>query len=99
MATTEAAAAAVEVVYALRDVHYSRMVVVTAGATVGDVLERSGLLTELPELARDLRVGIHGERVGLDHALRDGDRIELYRPLQADPKDTRRRRAAKRQRG
>lgn len=98
MATTEAALAAVEVVYALRDAHYSRRVLLPAGATVRDVLERSGLLAELPGLAHDMLVGIHGERVTLDHELRDGDRIELYRPLQADPKDTRRRRAAKRKR-
>jgi putative ubiquitin-RnfH superfamily antitoxin RatB of RatAB toxin-antitoxin module len=40
--------------------------------------------------------GIHGRRVPLDTALADGDRVEVYRPLQADPKAARRRRALKR---
>lgn len=38
-------------------------------------------------------VGIHGRRVALDARLADGDRVEIYRPLNADPKEARRRRA------
>ena len=60
------------------------------GATVGDAVERCGLvLDEVVALA------VHGLRVERDAVLRDGDRLELLRPLQADPKDARRRRAAK----
>ena len=60
------------------------------GATVGDAVERCGLpMDEVVALA------VHGVRVERDAALRDGDRIELLRPLQADPKDARRRRAAR----
>ena len=40
-----------------------------------------------------LAVGIHGRRVTLDTPLRDGDRVEIYRPLGVDPKEARRRRA------
>jgi len=98
MATTEATLDEVEVIYALRDVQYSRCVAVRPGSTVGEVLDNSGLLIEFPDLVGALNVGIHGERVTLDALVHDGDRIELYRPLQADPKETRRRRAAKRQR-
>ena len=60
------------------------------GATVGDAVERCGLpMDEVVALA------VHGVRVERDAVLRDGDRIELLRPLQADPKDARRRRAAR----
>ena len=60
------------------------------GATVGDAVERCGLL-----LDEAVALAVHGVRVEPDAALRDGDRIELLRPLQADPKDARRRRAAR----
>ena len=60
------------------------------GATVGDAVERCGLpMDEVVALA------VHGVRVERDAVLRDGDRIELLRPLQADPKEARRRRAAR----
>lgn len=56
------------------------------GATVRAALAAAGR----PET---LAVGIHGRRVTLDTPLRDGDRVETYRPLAADPKEARRRRA------
>lgn len=56
------------------------------GATVRAALAAAGR----PEAPA---VGIHGRRVTLDTPLRDGDRVELYRPLGADPKEARRRRA------
>lgn len=66
-----------------------------AGSTVGDAIERSGLLEEVPDLeVRDRQVGIFYRPCGLDTLLRDGDRVEIYRPLLCDPKETRRRRAA-----
>jgi len=58
------------------------------GATVRDAIEKSGLLP----LARG-RVGIFGKVVEEDTQLTDGDRVEIYRPLAADPKEARRRRA------
>ena len=61
------------------------------GATLADALAASGL--GAPEV---VAYAIHGERAEPAHVLRDGDRVELLRPLQADPKDARRRRAADR---
>ena len=60
------------------------------GATVGDALVRSGM-----SMDGIVALAVHGVRVERDAPLRDGDRVELLRPLQADPKDARRRRAAK----
>lgn len=62
-------------------------------STVAQALQASGLMQRHPEidLAR-LGVGVWGRRCSLDHALRDGDRVEVYRPLQVEPKEARRRR-------
>ncbi|HEX5863380.1 MAG TPA: RnfH family protein, partial [Casimicrobiaceae bacterium] len=71
-----------------------------AGATVAEAIERSGLAARLP--GADIAgapVGIFGKRVRRDTMLGDGDRIELYRRLIADPKAARRRRAAPRRVG
>ncbi|WP_159016423.1 RnfH family protein [Cognatiluteimonas profundi] len=58
------------------------------GATVGDAVSASGFSTDgVTALA------VFGERVEPGHRLRDGDRVELLRPLEIDPKDARRRRA------
>jgi len=81
----------VEVVHALPGAQTCVRVSLPAGATVGDALEKSGLL----ELARG-KVGIFGRLVRLDSPVADGDRIEIYRPLAVDPKEARRRRAARR---
>ena len=81
----------VEVVCALPRREQSVRVSVPQGATVRDALEKSGLLP----LARG-KVGIFGRVVRPDTPLAAGDRIEIYRPLAADPKEARRRRAARR---
>jgi putative ubiquitin-RnfH superfamily antitoxin RatB of RatAB toxin-antitoxin module len=84
----------VEVVFALPLAQEVATVDVPAGATVRDAIECSGLLER--HAAIDLaRVGIWGRRCRLEDAVREGDRIELYRPLTADPKEVRRRRAGK----
>jgi putative ubiquitin-RnfH superfamily antitoxin RatB of RatAB toxin-antitoxin module len=81
----------VEVVYALPWREESRRVRVPDGATVRDVLEKSGLLP----LVRG-KVGIFGRTVDVDSRVAHGDRVEIYRPLALDPKEARRRRAARR---
>lgn len=84
----------VEVVCALRDEQALIALEMEEGATVREALVRSGMLARFPDV--DVvagRVGIFGKVVGLDTALRDGDRVEMYRPLIADPKETRRGRA------
>ncbi|QDH69986.1 RnfH family protein [Marilutibacter alkalisoli] len=58
------------------------------GARVGDALEAAGW--QVPEPGG---CAVHGRLVGLDTVLRDGDRLEILRPLQLDPKEARRRRA------
>jgi len=87
----------VEVVYATPERQALYAVSVPAGATVRDAIERSGVLAAFPEidLARN-RVGIHGKLATLATPLRDEDRVEILRPLQADPKEARRQRAARR---
>jgi putative ubiquitin-RnfH superfamily antitoxin RatB of RatAB toxin-antitoxin module len=85
----------IEVVYALRDRQKVVSVHLAAGATVRDAVERSGLQAEFPEI--DLaanKFGIWNKLAKLDAALRDKDRVEIYRPLIADPKEVRRQRAA-----
>ncbi|HUH93001.1 MAG TPA: RnfH family protein [Casimicrobiaceae bacterium] len=61
------------------------------GATVADALAESRLASRHPEIdvARS-PVGIFGRRVARDRVLADGDRVEIYRPLVADPKEARR---------
>ena len=64
------------------------------GACVADAVAASALQRQVPVLVvDDDHVGIHGQRVTLAAQLADGDRVELYRPLQADPKEARPRRA------
>lgn len=63
------------------------------GSTVRDAIERSGLLAAHPALTiESLSVGVWGALRALDDALRDRDRVELYRPLVVDPKEARRQR-------
>lgn len=86
----------VEVVHAAVDRQLMVAVDVPVGATVQQALVISGLGKEFPEL--DLAhcpVGIFGKAVSRERVLKQGDRIEVYRPLLADPKEVRRLRAAK----
>ncbi|CAG1017893.1 hypothetical protein BURC_02597 [Burkholderiaceae bacterium] len=64
-----------------------------AGATVEDAVRESGLLQRHPEIDLAVqKVGVWAKLRPLDHALRDGDRVEVYRPLKVDPKEARRQR-------
>jgi putative ubiquitin-RnfH superfamily antitoxin RatB of RatAB toxin-antitoxin module len=84
----------VEVVFALPLEQDVTVVECEPGATVREVIERSGVLTRQPGVALS-RIGIWGRRSSPEELVRDGDRVELYRPLTADPKEVRRRRAAR----
>lgn len=86
----------VEVTYALPEVQWVLELAVPSDATVADAVQASGLLALAPEIAvGETPVGIFGQKVGWDQPLGEGDRVELYRPLLADPKERRRRRANK----
>ena len=64
---------------------------VPAGATVSSALQASGLRLRHPSIDLDpAMVGVWGRRVPLDRPLRDGDRVEVYRPLIVEPKEARR---------
>ena len=83
-----------EVAYALREKQMLIALEIGEGATVRDAIDSSGVLEYVtPGGAIEGRVGIFGRRVGLETVLGDGDRVEIYRPLIADPKEARRNRA------
>ena len=84
----------IEVVYALPAQQFLLRVQLAEGATVEDALRASGVLDAFPEidLAKN-KVGIFSKLVKLDETVRDKDRVEIYRPLIADPKEVRRKRA------
>ena len=84
----------VEVAYALPHSHALRRVELEADATIADAIAASGISRDFPEIdLRKNRVGIFGRRLTAAATLRDGDQVEIYRPLTADPKEARRRRA------
>lgn len=84
----------VEVVYALPTQQPLLKIQLAEGATVEDAIRASGVLDTFPEidLTRN-KVGIFSKLVKLDEPVRDRDRVEIYRPLIADPKEVRRKRA------
>lgn len=85
----------VEVVYALPQEQTLLAFDVDEGVSVKDAILQSGILEQYPELDIDtMDVGLFGKRTAMKIALRDKDRVEIYRPLLADPKEIRKRRAA-----
>lgn len=92
----------VQVCHALPDEAFLETLVVPAGSTIAQALAASGLGARFPALqaaieAGEIKVGVFGKVKTPDTVLRDGDRIEVYRSLQADPKESRRRRAKHKQ--
>lgn len=85
----------VEVVYASPARQKVVRIGVREGASVREAIEQSGLLAEFPEIDLDRnKLGIWNKLAKADAVLRDKDRVEIYRPLIADPKEVRRQRAA-----
>jgi len=81
----------VEVVFALPDRQSLRSVLASSGHTVADVVAMSGLYEEFPEFEFErLALGIWGREVEQHQAIKEGDRIEIYRPLEMDPREARR---------
>jgi putative ubiquitin-RnfH superfamily antitoxin RatB of RatAB toxin-antitoxin module len=82
---------AIEVVYGTPDKQVLLGLSVCEGSTVAEGIEQSAIREEFPELELDItRVGVFSRKVSLDYVLREGDRIEIYRPLLVDPKEARR---------
>ena len=84
----------VEVAWAEPSRQVLRKVSVAPGTTLREVVEMSGLCAEFPEAAeRRLDLGVFGRRMDPDTPVQPGDRVEIYRSLFADPKESRRSRA------
>lgn len=98
MADAVAGTLPVVVCYATAQQEFLRSLEVEPGTTVGAAIEASGVLAAFPDINLVTQpVGIFAKKKTLDTVLRAHDRIEIYRPLVADPKDSRRKRAAKKE--
>lgn len=85
----------VEVAYALPDEQLIIPIKVQDGITAENAIYASGILKKFPEIDLTVnKVGIFGKLTKLDTVLRHLDRVEIYRPLIADPKEVRKQRAA-----
>jgi putative ubiquitin-RnfH superfamily antitoxin RatB of RatAB toxin-antitoxin module len=85
----------VEVVFAKPGEQVLEQLQVPADASIEAVIRQSGLLERFPEI--DLtanKVGVFGKAAVLSAKIKEGDRVEIYRPLIADPKEARKKRAA-----
>jgi putative ubiquitin-RnfH superfamily antitoxin RatB of RatAB toxin-antitoxin module len=90
----------VEVAYALPDEQVIVPLEVPAGTSAEEAIRRSGILERFPDIDLDRqKVGIFSRPVGRGETLHEHDRVEIYRPLQVDPKEMRRSRARAQSRG
>lgn len=89
----------VEVCYALPEQVFSIPLTLASGSDLAAALRQSGIAEKanIKDIGA-MTVGIFGKKKTPDTVLKDGDRIEIYRPLTADPMEARRRRAAKQNR-
>ncbi|MES2317183.1 MAG: RnfH family protein [Pseudomonadota bacterium] len=87
----------VQLCYATAIHAFFRELIVEEGTTIEQAIVQSGVLKDIPGIDLALQpVGLFGKKRALDTVLRERDRIEIYRPLVADPKESRRRRASTR---
>ncbi len=86
----------IEVAYALPDRQEIIALHIDAGSTAAQAINQSNILVHFPEInLANAKIGIFSKLCKLDQELRDKDRVEIYRPLIADPKEVRKQRAAK----
>jgi len=86
----------VEVVFAMPDQQELLALEVAAGTTIAQAIALSGIADLFDGIELNLnQVGIFSQKATMDQVLRDGDRVEIYRPLLVDPMESRRRRALK----
>ena len=84
----------VSVAYVGPEEEFFRAIDVPADSSVGEAVRRSGVLEACPEIDLDShKLGIFGKLAKAEQRLAEGDRVEIYRPLIADPKEARKRRA------
>ncbi len=82
----------VEVAYTTPSRQFAQSVELAEGATLADAIERCGVLKLFPTIDLDgQKVGVHGKIKPLTAALGEGDRVEIYRPITADPETVPRR--------
>ncbi|WP_439107832.1 RnfH family protein [Congregibacter sp.] len=94
---SETATISIEVVYALPDRQKIVQLTVPEGTNALAAAQQSGLEQEFDDLTinEESHLGVFGNRAAHTQVLRDGDRVEIYRPLLADPKEVRKERAAR----
>ena len=86
----------VEVAFALPHRQTVLQILVPEGCTAIEAVGQSGIAAQFPEIDLEHpKLGIFGKAVAPEQVLRDGDRVEIYRPLVADPKEVRKARAAR----
>ena len=84
----------IELIYALPNEQTLLTISVKEGTTIEEAIYQSGILEKYPEISlSEMKVGIFSKVTPLSEKLRDRDRIEIYRPLIADPKEMRRKKA------
>ena len=84
----------IEVAYALPQKQIIIPIKIKPGVTAEEAIKASGIIKKFPEIDLKInQIGIFGKLTQLDHVMRERDRIEIYRPLIADPKEIRRQRA------
>lgn len=92
---SEAQKIKVEVAYARPEKQLILSVDLAPGATVEQAISASGILTQFPEIdLASAKAGVFSKARPLNAEVKDGDRVEIYRPLIADPKEARRKKAA-----
>jgi putative ubiquitin-RnfH superfamily antitoxin RatB of RatAB toxin-antitoxin module len=92
----EEAPVEVEVAYARPDAQIVMAIQVNAGTPAREVLRQSGLAERFPEIdILTCPIGVFGIRIDDDYGVQAGDRVEVYRPLERDPRDARRELAAR----
>lgn len=90
----------IEVAYALPDEQVIIPLQVDAGTTIEQAIRLSGIQERYPQIdLNENKVGVFGKICKLDTSLREQDRVEIYRKLIADPKESRRKRADKKEAG
>lgn len=86
----------VELIYIKPGSQNSLTLKIPKGSNINQAINRSGVIRHFPEIDLTVnKVGVFSKIQSLDTVLCEGDRIEIYRPLEADPKEARRRRASK----